>query len=79
MRNFAIYMVVFLFGATLVNIYLPVSSAQEKEAPPYTCTQGLAIEMVADDTYLCTHIHELPIDMHEAVISYCKGLMERGL
>lgn len=60
-------MVVFLFGATLLNSLIPVSNAQEKETT------------LIDDAYICTHIHEYPIEQHEAILDYCIGLKERGL
>lgn len=67
MRYFLIVLGVLFFGALLLDKFVLVSSAQEKET------------RTKDDSYICTHIHEYPIEQHRAILDYCKGLMERGL
>lgn len=67
MRNFLTFLVLFLFGATLVNIYLPVSSAAEKEQP------------LTDDAIICKDSLLYFIGGDTEIVGYCKDLMERGL
>lgn len=58
-----------LIGAMVVTVLnFTVGSRIEVKAAP-----------IVDDTYICTHIHEYPIEQHEAILDYCVGLMERGL
>lgn len=35
--------------------------------------------VIEDDSYICTHIGEYPIEQHKAITSYCTDLMKRGL
>lgn len=60
------WMVIFLLGATLLNSLVPVSNASEKET-------------YIDDAYICSHIHEYPIEQHKPILDYCIDLHERGL
>lgn len=57
----------FLLGATLVNIYLPVSSAAEKEL------------ILTDDAVICKDSLLYFIGGQEEIVGYCKDLIARGL
>lgn len=58
-----ILLVAFLHFVVEPNIHL-----KKAEAAP-----------LQDDTYICTHIGDYPIEQHKAITSYCYSLMERGL
>lgn len=65
--KFILWVFIFLLGATLANSLIPVSNAAEEK------------DTYIDDTFICTHIHEYPIEQHKAITDYCIDLAKRGL